>query len=354
MVVPPAGYLAAARAVTADRGALLILDEVQTGVARTGPFFAHQAAGIVPDVVTMAKGLGGGLPIGACLATGSAADLLTPGQHGTTFGGNPVCAAAALAVLAVLDADRLGDHAAAVGKTIASGVEELGHPLVSHVRGAGLLLGIVLTAPQAKAVEAAARAAGFLVNAPAADVVRLAPPLVLTDDQARGLRRGSALHPRCGHHGGRRMTLRHFLRDDDLTPDEQAEVLALAAELKTTPFSRDRSRGRRVSRSSSTRTPPAPGSPSRWASPSSVPRRHRRRQEHQMGRDETLGDTGKVLSRFVDAIVWRTFGQDRLDEMAAAATVPVVNALSTEFHPCQVLPTCRRSSNAKDAPPACR
>ncbi|GAA2069475.1 acetylornithine transaminase [Williamsia deligens] len=186
VVVPPADYLAAARAVTADHGALLVLDEVQTGVARTGPFFAHQAAGIVPDVVTMAKGLGGGLPIGACLATGAAADLLSPGQHGTTFGGNPVCAAAALAVLAEVDSAGLGDHAAAVGKTIATGVEELGHPLVSHVRGAGLLLGVVLTQNRARSVESAARAAGFLVNAPAADVIRLAPPLVLTDEQARG------------------------------------------------------------------------------------------------------------------------------------------------------------------------
>ncbi|MBE7161914.1 MAG: acetylornithine transaminase [Williamsia herbipolensis] len=186
VVVPPADYLAAARSLTADRGALLVVDEVQTGVARTGPFFAHQAAGIVPDVVTMAKGLGGGLPIGACLATGPAAELLTPGQHGTTFGGNPVCAAAALAVLATVDAERLGDHAAAVGKTIASGVDDLGHPLVSHVRGAGLLLGIVLTAARSKAVESAARDAGYLVNAPAPDVIRLAPPLVLTDEQARG------------------------------------------------------------------------------------------------------------------------------------------------------------------------
>lgn len=186
VVVPPADYLAAARRLTAAHGALLILDEVQTGVARTGPFFAHQAAGIVPDVVTMAKGLGGGLPIGACLATGAAADLLTPGQHGTTFGGNPVCAAAALAVLATIDDDRLGDHVSAVGKTIVTGVEDLGHPLISHVRGAGLLLGIVLTAPLSKAVEAAARTAGYLVNAPGPDVIRLAPPLVLTDAQARG------------------------------------------------------------------------------------------------------------------------------------------------------------------------
>ncbi|MBT0565162.1 acetylornithine transaminase [Williamsia sp. CHRR-6] len=184
VVVPPPDYLSGARRITTDRGALLILDEVQTGIGRTGTFFAHQAAGIVPDVMTLAKGLGGGLPIGACLATGAAAELLSPGQHGTTFGGNPVCAAAALAVIDTIESTGLVDHVAAVGKSIVAGVQGLGHPLVSHVRGSGLLLGIVLTQPFSAAVEAAARAAGYLVNAPGPDVVRLAPPLVLTDAQA--------------------------------------------------------------------------------------------------------------------------------------------------------------------------
>ncbi|MEE3852605.1 acetylornithine transaminase [Gordonia sp. LSe1-13] len=183
VVVPPNGYLAEARRITSERGALLIFDEVQTGIARTGSFFAHQAAGVVPDVMTLAKGLGGGLPIGACLATGAAADLFEPGQHGTTFGGNPACTAAALAVLRVIDEDGLVDHVAAVGKSISAGVENLGHPQVSHVRGAGLLLGIVLNSPIAARVEKAARDAGFLINAPGPDVVRLAPPLILTEEQ---------------------------------------------------------------------------------------------------------------------------------------------------------------------------
>ncbi|MET9202338.1 acetylornithine transaminase [Gordonia sp. NPDC003585] len=183
VVVPPADYLATARKITTERGALLILDEVQTGVARTGTFFAHQAAGVVPDVMTLAKGLGGGMPIGATIATGPAAELFTPGQHGTTFGGNPVAAAAALAVIATVDDLGLTEQVAAVGKSIASGIEALDHPLIDHVRGAGLLLGIVLTAPVSAAVETAARESGFLVNAPAPDVVRLAPPLILTEDQ---------------------------------------------------------------------------------------------------------------------------------------------------------------------------
>lgn len=183
VVVPPPGYLARAREITAAHGALLVLDEVQTGVGRTGAFYAHQHDGITPDIVTLAKGLGGGLPIGACLAVGPTADLLTPGLHGSTFGGNPVCTAAALAVLDTLAADDLVAKAGVLGKTISHGVEELHHPLVSHVRGKGLLLGIVLTAERAKAVEAAARESGFLVNAAAADVIRLAPPLIITDTQ---------------------------------------------------------------------------------------------------------------------------------------------------------------------------
>ncbi|MGV0784905.1 acetylornithine transaminase [Mycolicibacterium sp. XJ775] len=183
VVVPPAGYLAQARDITTRNGALLVLDEVQTGVGRTGAFYAHQHDGITPDIVTLAKGLGGGLPIGACLAIGAAGDLLTPGLHGSTFGGNPVCTAAALAVLKALADGDLIARAGVLGKTLSHGIEELGHPLVDHVRGKGLLQGVVLTAPSAKAVEAAARDAGFLVNAAAADVIRLAPPLIITEPQ---------------------------------------------------------------------------------------------------------------------------------------------------------------------------
>lgn len=186
VVVPPEGYIAAARDITARHGALLVLDEVQTGMGRTGTFFAHQHDGITPDVVTLAKGLGGGLPIGACLAVGPAADLMTPGLHGSTFGGNPVCAAAALAVLRVLAEENLVRHAEVLGKSLRHGIEALVHPLIDHVRGRGLLCGVALTAPRAKDAEAAARRAGFLVNAAAPDVIRLAPPLILTEAQVDG------------------------------------------------------------------------------------------------------------------------------------------------------------------------
>jgi acetylornithine aminotransferase len=180
----PPGYLEAARQVTRQHGALLVLDEVQTGIGRTGAWFAHQTAGVEPDVLTLAKGLGGGLPVSACIVFGAATSLLVPGQHGTTFGGNPVACAAALAVLDTIERDGLLGRAESLGKSIAAGVTGLGHPLVATVRGAGLMLGIVLTAPVAAEVEAAARQRGFLVNAVAPDVIRLVPPLVLTDTQA--------------------------------------------------------------------------------------------------------------------------------------------------------------------------
>ncbi|SCG65750.1 acetylornithine transaminase [Micromonospora halophytica] len=183
VVVPPAGYLAAARRITARHGALLVLDEVQTGVGRTGHWFAHQAEGVEPDVVTLAKGLGGGLPIGACLAFGRAAALLAPGSHGTTFGGNPVSCAAALAVVATIASEGLLDHVKRTGERVRRGVEALGHPLVAEVRGAGLLLGIVLTEPVSGPVAATLRDAGFLVNPVQPGVVRLAPPLILTAGQ---------------------------------------------------------------------------------------------------------------------------------------------------------------------------
>ncbi|MFI2350052.1 acetylornithine transaminase [Streptomyces sp. NPDC019443] len=180
VVVPPKGYLEAAREITRATGTLLVLDEVQTGIGRTGHWFEHQAhQGVEPDLVTLAKGLGGGLPIGATVAFGEAAELLKPGQHGTTFGGNPVACAAGLAVLDTLAAGGTLDEVKRLGEKLRDGIESLGHPLVSHVRGAGLLLGIVLTEPLAPQAQQAAQSAGFLVNAPAPDVVRLMPPLVI-------------------------------------------------------------------------------------------------------------------------------------------------------------------------------
>ncbi|MFE5818559.1 acetylornithine transaminase [Streptomyces sp. NPDC056479] len=190
VVVPPSGYLKAARAITAATGALLVLDEVQTGIGRTGPWFAYQASeGVLPDVVTLAKQLGGGLPLGATVAFGRAAELLQPGQHGTTFGGNPVACAAGLAVLDTIASEGLLENVKRQSEKLRDGIDALGHPLIDYVRGAGLLLGIVLTEPLAAKAQQAAQDAGFLVNAPAPDVVRLMPPLNLADDEVEALLR---------------------------------------------------------------------------------------------------------------------------------------------------------------------
>jgi len=184
-VIPaPDGYLRAARAACDEAGALLVLDEIQSGVGRTGAWFAFQREGAIPDVITLAKGLGGGLPIGACIGIGGCGSALGKGDHGSTFGGNPVACAAALAVLDTIESEGLLKNVTEVGDRLAAGIEASGHPLVTGVRGSGLWRAITLAAPAAAAVEAAASRAGFLVNAVQPDAIRLAPPLILSAEQA--------------------------------------------------------------------------------------------------------------------------------------------------------------------------
>jgi len=184
VIEAPAGYLEAARQITARSGALLWVDEVQTGIGRTGEWFAHSRSGVVPDLVTVAKGLGSGFPVGACLAVGPAAELLAPGDHGTTFGGNPVAAVAGLATLAAIERDGLLEQVTRTGTHMAERVERLGHPLVHSVRGRGLLRAVELTEPVAPTVVRVALDAGFIVNATGPTTLRLAPPLILTTAQA--------------------------------------------------------------------------------------------------------------------------------------------------------------------------
>jgi len=183
VVEPPTGYLRAARELTTAVGALLWIDEVQTGIGRCGAWLASAASGVTADIVTFAKGLGNGFPIGACVATGAAASLLGPGSHGTTFGGNPVAAAAGLAVIGIIERDGLLERATAAGDRLAAEVLALQHPEVVAVRGRGLLRGVVLADPIAPAVAEAALDAGFVINAPRPHVLRLAPPLIVTDAQ---------------------------------------------------------------------------------------------------------------------------------------------------------------------------
>lgn len=180
-VIPaPEGFLTAVRELCDEHGILMIVDEVQTGVGRTGDFFAFQHEDVLPDVITMAKGLGAGMPIGATIARGRAQGLFTPGSHGTTFGGNPVSCAAASAVLECVDESFLNE-VTRKGQWLA---HEVGNsPVVSSVRGRGLMLGVVLNKPVAKEAAAVGLQHGLILNAPSSEVLRLTPPLVITDDE---------------------------------------------------------------------------------------------------------------------------------------------------------------------------
>ena len=177
----PEGYLQAAREITARHGALLIIDEIQTGAGRTGAWFGFQHAGIVPDAITVAKGIGGGFPIGALITFGAASDLFFPGTHGSTFGGNALGTAVGGAVLQEIEASGLVENAARRETELRDGIAALGSPLVAGVRGRGLLLGIGLTSSVAKAVVAAAQQHGLIVNAANDDTIRIAPPLTIGD-----------------------------------------------------------------------------------------------------------------------------------------------------------------------------
>lgn len=181
-VVPsPAGYLTAARELTAEHGALLVLDEIQSGFGRTGAWFAHHAEGVVPDVVTLAKGLGGGVPIGAVLATEATAALFTKGAHGSTFGGNPIACAASLAVIDTIERDHLFENVLALGERL--GARLTADPRVTEVRGQALWRGINLAEPVAAEAVEHLIGLGVLANAPRPDTVRIAPPLTITESE---------------------------------------------------------------------------------------------------------------------------------------------------------------------------
>ena len=186
VVVPPVGYLAQAREICDRHGALLWMDEVQTGMGRCGSWLVHVDEGVTADIITVAKGLGNGFPVGACIATETASRLLGPGSHGSTFGGNPVAAIAGLAVIAVIERDDLLAHAKTLGEYLETAIMGLDHRLIAGVRGRGLLQAVILAEPVAAAVVDAALAAGFVINAPRPDVLRLAPPLIIRATELDG------------------------------------------------------------------------------------------------------------------------------------------------------------------------
>lgn len=177
----PEGYLAAARSLTLAHGALLIVDEIQTGAGRTGEWFGFSHEGITPDAITLAKGIGGGFPIGALVTYGAASSLFTPGSHGSTFGGNPLATAVADAVLAEIESAGLVENAARRGAELREIVLGIDSPLIEGVRGRGLLVGVALTEPVAGAVVAAAQERGLIVNAANPATVRIAPALTIGD-----------------------------------------------------------------------------------------------------------------------------------------------------------------------------
>jgi len=177
----PDGFLSAARDLTHRHGALLIVDEIQTGAGRTGDWFAFQHAGITPDAITVAKGIGGGFPIGGLVTFGHASSLYSKGMHGSTFGGNPLATAVSNAVLGEIERAGLVENAARRGRQIRDRVEGLGHPLVAGTRGRGLLIGIALAEPVATALAAESMRAGLIVNAANDSTIRVAPPLIIGD-----------------------------------------------------------------------------------------------------------------------------------------------------------------------------
>ncbi|WP_433584385.1 acetylornithine transaminase [Microbacterium hydrocarbonoxydans] len=177
----PEGYLAAARSLTLKHGALLIVDEIQTGAGRTGAWFGFSHEGITPDAITLAKGIGGGFPIGALVTYGAASDLFTPGSHGSTFGGNPLATAVADAVLAEIENAGLVENAARRGEELREIIAGIDSPLIDGIRGRGLLVGVALAAPVAGAVVAAAQERGLIVNAANPETVRIAPALTIGD-----------------------------------------------------------------------------------------------------------------------------------------------------------------------------
>ena len=341
----PEGYLAAARALTEQHGALLIIDEIQTGAGRTGEWFAFQHAGITPDAITVAKGIGGGFPIGALITYGHASELFYPGTHGSTFGGNALGTAVASAVLAEIERADLVANAAARGAQLRTAIAGIESPLVSGCRGQGLLIGVGAAAsgrqghrrggpgarPHHQRPERRDPASGSGTHDRRRRDRRVRPAV------RRGTQHRRARAAARRRLGGSRVT-RHLLRDDDLTQAEQSEILELALEVKKDRWKLKALEGPQTvavifdKSSTRTRVSFAVGIADLGGVPLIISTAN-----SQLGGKETPADTARVLERQVAAIVWRTYAQAGLEEMARGTRVPVVNALSDDFHPCQLL-----------------
>ena len=328
-------YVQAVRALCDEKDLVLIVDEVQTGVGRTGTFLCCEHYNLQPDVVTLAKGLGGGLPIGAVLMNEKVAAGMGPSSHGSTFGGNPVVCAGANVVVDRMDASFLANvNERAV--QLRTGLEKL--PRVKSLSGIGLMVGIeFLEGIKAADVLAACREKGLLVLT-AKTRLRLLPPLTLTAhdvEMALDIPRGDGPQ----QNGGAGM--KHLLKMSDLTPDEVAHILDVADELKarqkaggTEPLLKGKSVALMFSKNSTrTRTSFEVG----VYQLGGLGNYMNAATELQSGRGEPLKDTARVLGRYYDCVVWRTYRQSDLEEFSEFAGVPVINGLTDYAHPCQVL-----------------
>lgn len=340
-------FMQLARTLATEHNALLMLDEVQSGMGRTGHWFCYQMHGVKPDVLCLAKGLGGGVPIGACLASGAAADLLEPGDHGATFGGNPLACAAALAVIETIETPGFLENVRAVGARIKEEVATW--PGVVEVRGHGLMLGIQLEKPIARDIVREALERRLILNATDEQTLRLVPPLILTEAQAE-----SALAILADLLGvtrerkvteavvvARRQPLHDVLSTADLNDSQVEDVLDLALYLKQrrklAPSVITPVEGRSVAmvfEKPSLRTRVSFETAIRELGGHPV---YLGKNDIGMGSREAIKDVASNLSRWTSLIVARLYWQRDLVELANAADVPVVNALTEWEHPCQAL-----------------
>lgn len=341
-------FLKEARRLCDEHGALLILDEVQCGIGRAGQWFAYQAHGVSPDILALAKGLGGGFPIGACLARGKAADVLEPGDHGATFGGNPLACAAALAVLDTVEHQNLIEHVKAVGEGLVKALSSLGSPVV-EVSGAGLMLGISLDKPIARDVVRQCFEKRVIINATDESTLRLLPPLILTSEQAQkavdtiaevlGVESKpvgvdlAPLPPRSDWHD--------VLAIDDLSDKQLEEVLELAAYMKQrrrlAPSAIAPVENRTVAlvfEKPSLRTRVSFEAAIRELGGHAI---YLSKADIGMGSREAIKDVASNLSRWTSLIVARLYWHKDIQELAEFSDVPVINALTEMEHPCQAL-----------------
>ena len=340
-------YLELARQLCNEHDAFLIFDEVQCGIGRTGRWFHWQHHGIMPDLMCLAKGLGGGVPISACLAKGKAADVLEPGDHGSTYGGNPLMCAAALAVLDTIEHQGLLAHVENVGAYLKAGLESIGSPII-EVTGRGLMVGARLEKPIAKDIVAGAFDKRLILNAIDETMIRFVPPLIVTEAQidqalgivaellgkARPMAKAAKAPPRPSR-------LQDVLAIDDLSNEQIEEVLSSAKFLKErrhlAPASIGQVEGRTIAllfEKPSLRTRVSFEAAIQELGGNAV---YLSKDDIGLGQREAIKDIASNMSGWVAAIVARLYWHKDLEELAEFATVPVINALTEMEHPCQAL-----------------